>query len=70
MRQRNGASIGKIEKKRGVANNQAVIAGTRIPVKSIQAFSEAGYSVEEIKKQYPTLTDDDILAAINYKAVA
>lgn len=70
MRQRDEALVGKINKKRGVAHNQPVIAGTRIPVKSIQAFSEAGYSIEAIKEQYPSLTEDDILAAINYKAVA
>lgn len=70
MRQRNAASIGKIEKKRGVSHSKPVISGTRIPVKSVQAFSEAGYSIDEIMKQYPTLTREDIRAAINYKAVA
>lgn len=68
MRQRNEASIGKIEKKRG--DNQPMIAGTRIPVKSIQSFSDAGYTIEAIKEQYPTITEDDIRAAISYKAVA
>jgi uncharacterized protein (DUF433 family) len=64
MRQRNESLVGQIEdKKRGIA--QPVIAGTRIPVKSIQAFSDAGHSVESIKEQYPILTEDDIRAAIN-----
>jgi uncharacterized protein (DUF433 family) len=70
MRQRDESLSGKINKKRGVAHNQPVIAGTRIPVKSIQAFWEAEHSIAFIKEQYPTLTEDDILAAINYKAVA
>jgi uncharacterized protein (DUF433 family) len=70
MRQRDESLIGKINKKRGVAHNQLVIAGTRIPVKSIQAFWELEHSIEFIKEQYPTLTEDDIRAAINYKAVA
>ncbi|WP_159727783.1 DUF433 domain-containing protein [Methylosinus sp. Ce-a6] len=70
MRQRKDGSFGKIEQKRGIAQNQAVIAGTRIPVRSIQAFAKAGYTVEEINKQYPTLTKDDIIAAIDFKDVA
>jgi uncharacterized protein (DUF433 family) len=70
MRQRDSAAIGKIEQKRGVAQNQPVISGTRIPVRSIQAFSKAGYSVDEIKLQYPSLKREDIVAAINYEDVA
>lgn len=70
MRQRNAETIGKIEKKRGVAQNQPVIAGTRIPVRSIKAFANAGYSEDDIIKQYPTITKEDIRAAINYKEVA
>jgi uncharacterized protein (DUF433 family) len=69
MRQRNESSIGKIEKKQGAGGNP-VIAGTRIKVNSIKAFSEAGYSIAAIKEQYPSLTEDDIQAAINYKEVA
>lgn len=70
MRRRNTASIGKVEKKRGVSHSQPVISGTRIPVKSIQAFAEAGYSIDAFIEQYPTLTKEDITAAINYKEVA
>ena len=70
MRHRHEGTIGKIAQKRGVAQNQPVIAGTRIPVRSIQAFSKAGYSIEDINKQYPTLSKDDIEAAVRYKDVA
>jgi uncharacterized protein (DUF433 family) len=70
MRNRREGTSGKIEQKRGVAQNQPVIAGTRIPIRSIRAFSSAGYSVDEINRQYPTLTKDDISAAIAYKDVA
>ncbi len=68
MKQRPAAQIGKIEKKHG--GFQPVVAGTRVPVKSIQAFSEAGYSISDINKQYPSVTEKDIEAAINYKASA
>lgn len=70
MRSRKVEAIGRIEKRRGVAQNQPVIFGTRIPVRSIQAFANVGYSVDEINRQYPTITKDDIRAAINYKAIA
>lgn len=70
LRQRDPASIGKVDRKRGLAHNQVVIAGTRIPVRSVKAFAEAGRSIEEIKKEYPTLTEEDIRAAINYDAAA
>ena len=70
LNQRGPAVIGKFEKKRKIANNQLVIAGTRIPVDSVKAFANAGYSVERIKSEYPTLTEDDIRAVINYDDVA
>ena len=47
-------------------NNAVVIAGTRIPVNTIKRFSDHGYSVEQIIKEYPTLTEVDIKAAIAY----
>ena len=70
MQERKGEAVGKIERKRGVAQNQAVIAGTRIPVRSIKAFADAEYSVDDILKQYPSLTRDDVKAALAYKDVA
>lgn len=68
MRQRRPESIGQIERKRGVVQYQPIIAGTRIPVASVRAFAEAGYSHEAIREQYPSLTIDDIKAALDYKA--
>lgn len=70
MRGRSSDAHGKIEQKRGTSQNQLVISGTRIPVRSIQAFAKAGYSVGDINKQYPTLTKEDIEAAMSFKEVA
>jgi uncharacterized protein (DUF433 family) len=70
MRQRKPDAIGKIEQRRGVAQNRPVIAGTRIPVSAIQEFHRASYSVDAISKQYPTLAHDDIRAAIAHEDVA
>jgi uncharacterized protein (DUF433 family) len=67
---RDESTLGKIERQRNVAQNQAVIAGTRIPVRSVKAFADAGYSIEQIKREYPTLTEQDIRAAINYDTAA
>jgi uncharacterized protein (DUF433 family) len=66
--ERDPDSIGRLEKKRNVASNQLVIAGTRIPVANVKAFADAGYSIEKIKAEYPTLTKADIEAAISAKA--
>lgn len=70
LKQRDPGQIGKIERKRKIANNQWVIAGTRIPVDSIKAFAAEGYSTERIKLEYPTLTEEDIQAAIDYADAA
>ncbi|SIO51262.1 MerR HTH family regulatory protein [Bradyrhizobium erythrophlei] len=70
LRKREDTAIGKIERRKNIAHNQAVIAGTRIPVRSVKAFADAGYSVEQIQKEYPTLTAEDIKAAIAFEAAA
>jgi uncharacterized protein (DUF433 family) len=67
---RDDASIGKIEQQRNIVHNLPVVAGTRIPVRSIKAFADAGYSVDRIKKEYPTLTEDDIRAALAFDTAA
>lgn len=70
LSRRDEAVVGKFDQRRGVAHNQLVFAGTRIPVRSVKAFADAGYSVSQIKKEYPTLTEGDIRAAIDFDAAA
>ena len=65
---RESDKIGKIEKSRFVVSNSSVIAGTRIPVKAIKSFADAGYSVEQIIREYPSLSAEDIVAAISFKS--
>lgn len=67
LRQRSPAQIGKISKNRFVARNAATIDGTRIPVATIKRYSEAGFSVSEILNEYPSLTEDDVKAALSYE---
>ncbi len=67
LKERNENTVGRITRARNVCHNAWVIAGTRIPVAAIQRFSSAGYSVQEIKEEYPSLTDADIESAIQHK---
>ena len=62
--------IGQVETRRLVNQSSAVLAGTRIPVRAILRFHEAGYSPAEIIKEYPDLTESDVAAALEYKKVA
>ncbi len=67
MNKRGDDEVGHIETTRGIAGNRPVIAGTRIPVSTIREFSDAGYSIEQIMKEYPTLEQEDIKAAIAFE---
>lgn len=68
--QRKSDQFGRIEVRKHVAKSAAVISGTRIPVRAIQHFHEAGYSPEQIRSEYPDLTLSDIQAALDYKKAA
>jgi uncharacterized protein (DUF433 family) len=71
MKKRDVSSLsGKIERIKGIAGNRPVIAGTRIPVSTIKAFADEGFSAEQIIEEYPTLTLEDIQAAIEYSEAA
>jgi uncharacterized protein (DUF433 family) len=67
LQQRSREQIGHVERHRHVVRNSPVIAGTRIPTAAIRRFAEAGYTVPEIVRQYPTLTPDDVQAALDYE---
>jgi uncharacterized protein (DUF433 family) len=66
LRQREPTQIGRIEKRRHVVRNAAVVAGTRIPIATILRFVEDGHSPAAIVKEYPTLTEADIEAVISH----
>lgn len=68
LRARAVEKIGGIERHRNVAHNAWVVSGTRIPVLSIRQFADAGYSVPDIIKEFPSLTEADIKAAISHAA--
>jgi len=66
LNEREPVKIGTIVRNRWVAHNAPVIAGTRITVRAIQAFGDAGYSVAQILEQYPDLKREDVEAALAY----
>lgn len=61
---------GQIEARKQVVQSAAVIAGTRIPVRAIKNFHDAGYTAEQILIEYPDLTVADVEAALAYKKAA
>jgi uncharacterized protein (DUF433 family) len=63
---RDEGSIGRIDKVRNVNHKDPVIAGTRVRVRAVQRFSKAGYTPEQILKEYPDLTERDVMAALEY----
>ncbi len=52
-----------------ICHGKACISGTRIAVSVIMDNLSVGYSHDEILKSYPTLSEDDIFAAIKYAAL-
>jgi uncharacterized protein (DUF433 family) len=59
-----------VQRKRGVVNSKPVIAGTRIPVAAIKAFHDEGYTINQIRQQYPLLTEQDVKAALAFSEAA
>lgn len=62
MSRRTSDQLGKIERRRFVARNAPVIAGTRVRVDAIRHYLEDGYTTSQILDEYPTLTEADIVA--------
>ena len=51
-----------------ICGGEPCIANTRIPVSVILSHLASGETQEEVLKQFPRLTKDDILAALEYAA--
>lgn len=52
-----------------ICGGHACIKGTRVSVYVILDFLGAGNSIEDILKEYPQLTREDILSAIQYASL-
>lgn len=68
LTQRSRRQFGDIVQNRYVSGNRPVIAGTRIPTIAIWDFHEAGYTNEEILKEYPKLRSIDVEKAIEHES--
>lgn len=55
---------GLIETRRGALGSKPLIAGTRIPVATVQRMAAAGLTQRRIREHYPDLTTADIRAAM------
>lgn len=60
---RNPELHGKLSRHRNVMSNELVFAGTRIPVAAVVRLLNHNYSVDEVLRSYPTLTEKDVLIA-------
>lgn len=58
----------RIEVNPRILGGKPAIRGTRIPVYLILELLSAGYDFKRIVKEYPSLTVEDIRAAIDYAA--
>lgn len=53
-------TLGHIEKRRGARGSKPLVAGTRVPVSSVQAYLESGATTEAILSAYPALEPADV----------
>lgn len=60
------SSMNRITIDPGVRFGKPCIRGTRIAVADILNLLTAGYTIEQIPKQYPGITKKDIIAAIEF----
>lgn len=65
LKARDQSTFGQVDRHRFVAHNEAVVAGTRIPISTIRSFFDAGYSIADILREYPSLKTSDVEAALS-----
>lgn len=60
--------MGRVVRHRYISHNAWVVAGTRIPIAAIRRYMAAGFSVDDVLREYPLLTRADVSAAIEHHA--
>lgn len=68
LKRRDPVNVGQFEARRNIMGGRLCVAGTRVPVDTIKAYDEAGYSRSSILEQFPSLKAADIKAAIAFNA--
>jgi len=61
---------GRIVRDPGVCGGEAVFRGTRVTLRTVLASLAAGDSIEQVLQDYPTLTKEDVQAAIAFAAAS
>jgi uncharacterized protein (DUF433 family) len=56
------ADIGRIDSAKSILGGTPVLAGTRVPVRAMEAFIADGFSINDILREYPSLTPAEIEA--------
>lgn len=60
--QRDSATLGKVEKRRGAMGSKELVAGTRVPVATIRRYLSRGVPVDEVLEAFPVLQREDVEA--------
>ena len=60
----------RIVRDRGIAGGQPVFKGTRVTLNTILSSLAEGASTQEILADFPTLSEDDVRAAIAFAAAS
>ena len=60
----------RITRDPGICGGEAVIKGTRITLRTILASLAEGDRAEDLLHEFPTLTEDDVLAVIAFAAAS
>jgi uncharacterized protein (DUF433 family) len=63
-----GMTIERILVDPNICHGQACIKGTRMPVHQIVKMLANGDTIEDLLKEYPSITREDILACLDYAA--
>jgi len=57
---RNEDQVGRIERRRNTKGSKPVVAGTRVPVETVERYLAAGRSYEQIVQSFPALQTRDV----------
>lgn len=60
----------RIVRDRKICGGEPVFKGTRVTLRTVLASLAEGSAVEDILKDFPTLTDEDVRAAIAFAAAS
>ncbi len=60
---------GRIAVDPAICHGQACVKGTRIPVHQVVSMLAHGDTIDDLLREYPSLTREDILACLEYAAL-